>query len=273
MSRDTGSEKKNRRARTTIERKWQITMAIAAAAIMGIVTLVILPMLGENQPVALTPIVTEPSPTPTSALKPEILPQLKNLYEENNDLVGWLKIEGTVIDYPVMFTPEDGEFYLYRSFDKKQDRTMKGTLFIDKNCSLNPRSTNLLIHGHNMKNGSMFHTLVNYRKEEFYRKHPTFEYSTLYETSDYEIVAVFLSRVYKRTDNVFKYYQFFDATTEEEFDTFIMNIKSLALYETDIMPKFGDELITLATCEYSQANGRIVVVGRKVASNTYESIE
>ncbi|HBU11416.1 MAG TPA: hypothetical protein DEB31_01385, partial [Clostridiales bacterium] len=182
-----------------------------------------------------------------------------------NDLAGWLKVDGTNIDYPVMYTQEeDGQFYLYRTFEKQNDPSLRGTLFIDYNCSIDPRSANLLIHGHNMKNGSMFHTLTSYLLEDFYWDFPTIEYSTLYEAAEYEIVSVFLSKVYNKTDDVFKFYQFYDAKTKEEFDDYIKNIKELELYDTGVTAEFGDELISLATCEYSQEDGRIVVVARKM---------
>jgi sortase B len=198
-------------------------------------------------------------------LQPEMLPEMQELYEQNNDLAGWIKIDGTVVDYPVMYTPDDGEFYLYRTFEKEDDPTKQGCIFIDKNCSIDPRSDNLILHGHNMKNGTMFHTLIEYEDEEFYAEHKIIEYSTLYSRDNYEIVSVFLSKVYNKDEtDVFKFYQFYNAETEEEWDEFISNIKSLELYETGVTPEYGDELITLSTCEYSQENGRIVIVARRV---------
>ncbi|HBU11816.1 MAG TPA: class B sortase [Clostridiales bacterium] len=263
------------------KRGWLVVLAAAAAVVVCVIAFVVVPMTAEPEPVvtpapttaatAVTPtpahtVSATPSAKPTPTPAPEILPQLKELYAQNNDLAGWLKIQGTEVDYPVMYTQEEnGQFYLYRTFDKQDDPSLQGTLFIDKNCSVDPRGANLLIHGHNMKNGSMFHALIDYMDVEFYLEHMTFEYSTLYENAEYEIVSVFLSQVYKKTDDVFKFYQFYDAETEAEFDDYIKNIKELALYETGITPKFGEELVTLATCEYSQENGRLVVVGRKVA--------
>lgn len=263
-------------------RKWLIILAAAVAAAVCVVVLVILPMTAAREPVA-SPVLTavasapspaptptpgpSPSPPPTPTPEPEILPELKELYGQNSDLAGWLKIGDTVIDYPVMFTPDDGEFYLYRTFEKEDDPTLEGTLFIDKNCSVDPRGANLIIHGHNMRNGSMFHTLTEYMDEEYYLEHPAIEYSSLYETGEYEIAAVFLSKIYRKSDDVFKFYQFYDAKTKAEFDDFVQNIRELALYETGITPEFGDELITLTTCEYSQDNGRIVVVGRRVTDS------
>ena len=254
--------------------KWLIVLAAAIAAAICIVVFAIVPMTREPEPVS-TPSPTviaapsaeaSPSPAPEG---PRVLPELEELYRQNGDLAGWVKIEGTVVDYPVMYTPEDGEFYLYRTFQKEEDPTKEGCIFIDKNCSVDPRSTNLLLHGHNMKNGTMFHTLLDYQEEEFYKEHPVIEYSSLYSKDDYEIVSVFLSKVYNKDEtDVFKFYKFYDAETEEEFDEFIGNIKELSLYDTGITPEFGDELITLSTCEYTQENGRIAVVARKVTDKT-----
>lgn len=276
--------KKQEPQKGTGKKKWWIIIACAVAAIVLIVALVIVPMTTPpERPVRsepLQPTITptaQPTPTltvsaskkpsPTPSKKPEILADLKDLYEENNDLAGWLKIDDTIIDYPVMYSKEDdGEYYLYRTFTKDKDPTKQGCLFIDENCSLDPRSTNLLIHGHNMKNGTMFHSLLDYADEEFYKEHPIINYSSLWEDGEYEIVSVFRSKIYNKTDDVFKFYKFYNAKNEKEFNDFIDNIKELELYDTGVDAKYGDELITLATCEYTVENGRFVVVARKKAN-------
>jgi len=200
------------------------------------------------------------TPKPTSV--PKMTKKMRQLYEQNSDIAAWISIEGTVIDYPVMFTPEDEEHYLYLDFEGNND--LRGCLFIDEGCSLEPRSTNILIHGHNMKDGTMFSSLMLYKEKDFFYRHPVIEYSTLYEEETYEIFAVFLSEVYRIDDDVFKYYKFFNAQNEEEFNEYITNVLDLALYDTGITPEYGDELIALSTCEYSTERGRLVVVGRKV---------
>lgn len=188
------------------------------------------------------------------------LPNMKSLYDKNNDIVGWIKIEGTVIDYPVMYTPNDGEFYLYKNFYKNKD--INGSIFIDKHCRLNPRDTNLIFHGHNMNNGSMFGALIKYKSQNFYNSHKQILFDTLYENQVYEIVSVFISKVYNVSDNVFKYYRFYNAKNQEEFDYFYKNIKELSLYPIDVQASFGDIFITLSTCENSIKNGRFVVVAK-----------
>ena len=191
----------------------------------------------------------------------DILIEVNKLYEENNDLVGYIIIPDTVINYPVMYTGDD--YYLRRSFQKEY--LDDGTLYIDKYNTLEPRDTNLIIYGHNMSNnGHMFNDLEKFRDETFYKTHRLFYYYTLNEKQTYEIVAVFLSQVYYVTDDVFKYYKFYNANTPEEMAYFNHNIKKLSLFDTGIDLIYGDVLLTLSTCEYSKENGRLVVVARKV---------
>lgn len=189
-----------------------------------------------------------------------MLPYLADLYAQNQDLAGWIKIEGTRIDNPVLYTPNE-DYYLYRGFDKSDN--VAGSLYIDKRNVLDPRDDNLLLHGHNMKNGSMFHDLLSYKKESFYKEHKTIRFDTLYEEGTYEIVAVFVSKVYDVDEDVFKYYSFYRAENQQQFDEYIQNVKKLSLYDTGVTAEYGDTLITLSTCEYSQTDGRMVVVAKK----------
>lgn len=191
-----------------------------------------------------------------------ILPQFATLFQINPDFYAWLKIEGTQLDYPVMYTPADGDYYLYRDFQKKDSKY--GLPFIDYHASVIPRSTNLLIHGHNMKDGSMFATLAKYQSRAFFDEHPIVEFDTLYETGDYEIFAAFLTEIFPDDGEDFLYYQFINADTEAEFNDYVENALRLSLYDTKIRPTFGDELLTLSTCSYQVSDGRMVVVARKI---------
>lgn len=182
----------------------------------------------------------------------------------NEDMAGWLSIPGTRIDYPVMWTPDDESYYLYRDFEKKDNTN--GSLILDTDSSLNPLTTNLIIHGHNMKSGAMFGTLTKYEDEDYYKKHKQIILYTKECQKNYEIVAVFRSQVYKKTDDVFKFYKFFNAETEEEFNDFYENIKALSLYDTGVTAEYGDNFITLSTCVYHVTNGRFVVVAKEVES-------
>lgn len=198
---------------------------------------------------------------PEEQHEPVILPAYQELYEQNPDVVGWLKIDGTPIDYPVMQNQQYEEYYLSRDFDGKENKN--GLPFLDARCRIQD-SDILLIHGHNMKSGLIFGKLIEYEKESFYKKHPLIRFDTLYEAAEYEIVAVIVSKVYFESEDVFKYYQFENAETPDEFDSYIRNIKKLALYDTGISAEYGDKLIILSTCEYSAENGRLAVIARKI---------
>ncbi|WP_145150765.1 class B sortase [Paenibacillus xylanexedens] len=204
---------------------------------------------------------TFPSLLFNKANEPIMLPEFRELYERNSDIVGWLKIDGTRIEYPVMQNPKDAEYYLDHDFDKKENHG--GLPFLDKHSQTNS-SDILLIHGHHMKSGWMFKDLMKYKNESFYKEHATFQFNTLYEKEEYEIVAVILSEIYRKSDNVFKYYQIENVSTPAEFDSYVQNIKKLALYDTGVTARHGDKLIVLSTCEYSTENGRLVVVARKI---------
>ena len=179
----------------------------------------------------------------------------------NKDLIGWLKIADINIDYPVMQT-NDNSYYLDHNFDKKYDKN--GCLFLDYQCDVINRNMNLIIYGHNMQSGKMFGSLSKYSSEEYYKEHPKFEFDTIYEKGAYEIVYVFRSKIYNEDTVVFKYYQFLDAQSEKEFDSNMAEMAKISLYDTGITPKYGDELLTLSTCDYQENNGRFVIVARKI---------
>ncbi|TDL50372.1 class B sortase [Paenibacillus dendritiformis] len=201
-----------------------------------------------------------PSPFISKAHERVMLPEFQELYKRNPDIVGWLKIDGSRIDYPIMQNQQDAQYYLNHGFDKKKNKN--GLPFLDEHSRING-SDILLIHGHHMKSGVLFSDLMKYKKESYYKEHATFQFSSLYEKEEYEIVAVILSKVYRKTDDVFKYYQIEKVGTSDEFDSYIQNIKKLALYDTGVTARYGDKLIVLSTCEYSTEDGRLAVVARK----------
>ncbi len=193
--------------------------------------------------------------------EPVILEKYADLYEENPDLTGWLSIEGMKIDYPVMQC-EDDEYYLHHDFYGNEDKY--GCLYVRERADVDTPGTNFIIYGHNMRDGSMFGDLDMYKDEAFFKEHSVISFDTLYEERTYEIVAVFLSRVYREDEEVFKYYDFYEAHTPEEFQDFYENIKSMSLYDTKVTAKYGDTFITLSTCAYHVEDGRLVVVAKRV---------
>ncbi len=198
--------------------------------------------------------------------EPVMLPHLEELYSQNPDLAGWIKIPDTVVDYPVMYTPEDGEKYIYADFKGKFN--VAGLPFMEDDCSMDPESDNLIIYGHNMKNGSMFASLLKYKKESYWKEHPVILFSTLYEEREYEIIAAFYDRVYYQYEDCFKFYQFINARDKGHFEEAMTYYSENALYDTGVTAEYGDRLITLVTCAYHMENGRFVVVAREKVNET-----
>ena len=217
----------------------------------------------DNTPQVKETVTPTIIPTPTPKV---MLPELVEHYEKNNDTIGWIKIEGTPIDYPVMFTPDDNEFYLNRDFDKNDSKA--GTLYIDVNSQISTPNTNIIIYGHNMKNDTMFGSLSEYANKAYYDAHPTITFNTLYEKGTYEILGAFYAKVLKKSDTTsFRYYKYFGAETEEEYNTFVDYVKSVRQYDTGVETKYGDRFITLSTCSYHVDNGRFAVVARLKEEN------
>lgn len=192
---------------------------------------------------------------------PEVLEEYKKLYNSNKKLIGWLKIDDTNIDYPVMQT-NNNEYYLEHNINQEKDRN--GALFLDKDCDIMKRSTNLIIYGHHMKSGRMFGNLDDYESERYYKKHPIIQFDTIYEKGTYEIMYVFRSRVYNEGEVVFKYYQFIDCYSEQEFNSNMQEMAALSLYDTGVTAEYGDQLLTLSTCDSTVDDGRFVVVAKKI---------
>lgn len=206
----------------------------------------------------------EPTETEPAETDPVMLAHMAALYEKNNDIAGWVKIEGTKIDYPFVYTPEDFNKYLHMNIDGKHDYA--GAIMMDQRCTDDPESNNVILHGHNMKNKTMFNNLMNYVYKSYWEEHPTIYYSNLYEEREYEIIAVLEDRVYKTYEDVFKFYEFTDPQTEEEFNEGIEYFKKNSLYDTGLTAEYGDRLLMLVTCAYHVDNGRFVVVAREIVN-------
>lgn len=196
----------------------------------------------------------------TEATEPGMLSGYKEIYEMNNHTVGWIKMEGTQMDYPVMQSPEDPNFYLYRNFDKAD--SVRGSVYAWSAANIYSPSDNITLFGHNMADGSMFACLNAYTNKAAWDNNSLIFFDTLYEYHTYKIFAVF-----KTSANLgqgFSYHQFVDAADEEEFDEFVSTCKKLAFYDTGITPVYGDKLICLSTCEYTLDNGRLVVAAVRI---------
>ena len=190
----------------------------------------------------------------------DILSKYKTLYGENNELFGWICLNNTNINYPVMQSPGDNEKYLHNDFYGR--KSSAGVPFADMMCNRN--SDNILLYGHHMRDGTMFADILKYESKTFWKNNPTFMFSDLTEDYTYEVLAAFYDKVYRKTDDVFKFYQFIDAEDEEDFDYAISQFKEKSLYDTGVDAQYGDKLVTLITCAYHVTDGRFVVVARRV---------
>lgn len=190
----------------------------------------------------------------------EKLNKYKSLYELNNDTVGWIRISDTNIDYPVLQNTQSNAYYLHRDFEREYNSS--GIPFMDYQCRSDATGDNTVIYAHNMRNGTMFHDLLKYKRREFYEQHKTIEFDTLDELGKYEIFAVLHTNV--GVENEFKYYEFINAETSSEFDDFVSECIKRSIYKTDIVPVYGDRLLTLSTCSYNSGNERFVVFARKI---------
>ena len=201
-------------------------------------------------------------PEKTDPANLTVLKKYRDLYKQNKDLAGWLSIEGTVINYPVMQTgKKNPDFYLHNDFEKKESD--HGTLFVDARNDIVNRDTNLIIYGHNMRDGTMFGGLKSFMDQSYFENHQKLVFDTIYEKAEYQIVAVCLSKVNYQDDQTFRYYNFLNAESKEEFQAFLANIQQLTVFDQKIDISYGDELLTLSTCNSYIQDGRLFLIAKK----------
>lgn len=180
-----------------------------------------------------------------------------DLYNQNRDFVGWLTIDDTVIDYPVMQTRLDEEYYIHRDF--YGDYSNSGTLFMNAGSDARIPTTNIIIFGHHMQAGTMFGSLQKYYKNyDAYSEHKFIKFNTIWGDGLYEVVGAY----YTTADD-----QIYDCVwlhNESEFSTIWNHISSKSVFTADSQLQYGDVFITLSTCAYHTENGRFVVVAKKV---------
>ncbi len=177
----------------------------------------------------------------------------------NGDVIGWVRIEDTVVNYPVMQTPDAPDYYLHRGFDG--DYSSYGMIYMDAGCVLG-ESLNYVLYGHHMRNGSMFAELDNYRNEEYYKEHKIIHFDTLEELGEYEVVAVIRMPASRLGRD---FVTMMAAETEESYGAFIDYVKEKSFFDTGIVPEWPEQLLTMTTCEYTLTDGRLMVIARKVA--------
>ena len=177
-------------------------------------------------------------------------------------MVGWIQIEGTSIDYPVMQTSADPNYYLKHDFEKNY--TDYGCPFMQADCDALAPSDNLIIYGHNMKDGSMFADLAKYRSKDFWQNHKTVWFDTALGSCAYEIFAVIHTTVQADAADAFPFYRFVDAAAPEDFADYVSACKARALYDTGIFAEYSDKLLTLSTCDNITDNGRLLVIAKRI---------
>lgn len=178
------------------------------------------------------------------------LHSVSDLLAMNSDCIGWLSITGTDINYPVMHTPNNPQEYLHKNFYGEYSQS--GVPFLDSRC--NSDSTNLIIYGHNMNNGTMFADLCNYTDYSYFTQHPTVVLETKNSISAYTVFAVM--KVKSDGD----WYRFITADTEREYDSKIKYAKELSLYDTGITAEYEKQILTLSTCYGGNSDNRILVL-------------
>ena len=194
----------------------------------------------------------------------ENVQKVTNLKQENQDVVGWIQIDNTIINYPMLqSTDKEKDYYLTHNY--KHEKSKYGSIYLYKDSNITDVNSNVIVYGHNMKDEQMFNTLLKYVNKDFYNEHKTIKIATEQTENEYEIVSVFKSRVfYQDEENVFRYYNYTDFKDAKTYNEYVQNCKKLQLYDTGVTATYGEQLITLITCEYSQDNGRMIVVAKKI---------
>lgn len=183
----------------------------------------------------------------------------RTLEELNPDMVGWIRIEGTRIDYPVMQTRDNPDYYLHRDFNKK--KSDYGIPYMAEMCHYEEPGTNLLIYGHHMRNGTMFAALAGYTDESFYRKHPYIQFDFVDREGSYEIAAVV--RVDAAGDAT-PWQDLLFPAEETAWETAWHVVEGQSFYQTGVKLGYEDRLLALVTCEYTLKDGRLMVVAREI---------
>jgi len=256
-------DKNSKKKRIKIKSKAKLfrVFLILLLIISSIIVIVKLTNKKDNNP--LIDSILNDNSVPQANVETERMRLLKKLQKENSDIVAWIEIEDSKINYPVL-QGTDNEYYMTHTYKKEYSKD--GSLFLDKSYDWSKHSTNLLIYGHNnIGSKEMFVDLMNYENEEYYNNHKIIRFTTAEEDAEYEIIAVFKSRVYYKSEtDVFRYYFFIDAENEEEFNEYVQSSKEASLYNIETTAEYGDQLLTLSTCSYHTEDGRFAVVARKV---------
>lgn len=213
-------------------------------------------------------IVPTPENTPNGDLADDdsthdsvMIPEYTELYEQNPDMVGRIIIPNTSINYPIMCSIDDSDYYLNHDFNKNENR--HGSIFLGKDSCID--SNTILLYGHYMKDGTMFADLYKFLDEEFFNENSYLEIHSLYEKKNYQVIAVFKDYVHTVSDTSFKFYNYYGEPDEEKFKNFKEFLINNSIYSRDLDAlTYGDNVAQLITCSYHVDNGRLVVVCKEV---------
>ncbi len=223
--------------------------------------------------VTITPSIPPVTKEPVIVAPEEELPleKFSHLLELNPDVKGWIQIEGTNINYPVLqSTKEDPEYYLTRNIKKEEDRF--GSIFLDINTNIETPTQSLLIHGHNMStSGTMFHELMNYNDFDFLINYPLIQFDTLYEESYWKIFSVLKTNGSSAKEELFDYQRgsFLDSS---DFLNFVYQIKVRSIFNIPLKISKEDQILLLSTCSYELPNYRTVIVAKKLRPGESEEL-
>ena len=184
------------------------------------------------------------------------------MHRSNSDFVGWIVINGTDINYPVVQSRTYQEFYLNHDFDGEEYEG--GAIFVDARNDYFTPDDNIIIYGHNMKDGSMFGTLQYYLKQDYYKEHQIIQLDTLFERKTYKIALIGLSAVTDENEDTFRYYDFLNFKSKKAFLNYVAGLKKLQVYDTGVDIKYGDKLVTLSTCNSRRRDGRLFLVAKEI---------
>lgn len=188
--------------------------------------------------------------------------KIKELMQTNSDIKGWIQIEDTKVNYPILQS-DNNEYYLNHNY--KKEKSKYGSIYLKSGIDIDDNNSNLILYGHNMKDGEMFKTLLDYADKNYYNEHKQVTIITQNEKRKYQIIAAFKSRIfYKDEKNVFRYYNYTTFKNENMYNEYISNINKIKLYDTEITATYGEQLLTMITCEYSIENGRMIVVAKRI---------
>lgn len=259
----------NKNANKNVNKKVKkIIITILSILLISVISFLVIHTINANKNKKLyadllqQEIIPDKATEELSQVNKEFVEKVKELEQENADIKGWIRIEDTSINYPLLQT-DNNDYYLIHNY--KKEKSSYGSIFINNNCNIKNENSNVIIYGHNMKDGQMFTDLLQYKDKSFYEQHPIIKIATDESEEDYEIIYTFKSRVfYQDEKNVFRFYRYYDFENEDQYNEYINNCKKIQLYDTEKTATYGEQLITLITCEYSQENGRMVVVAKKV---------